>query len=94
LPGLDGVKVKKRFSPGQLIPESGIYRVEHNSHRLMHEATLLEGDLFPLCRQCKYHVRFELRRSVKNPQQLVASHNAILEDFPGLDVDPPPNRLR
>lgn len=91
---LHGVKVKKRFFPGEVIPQSGIYRVEHNSHRLMHEATLLEGDLFPLCRQCKHQVRFHLHRSVKEPQQLVGSHNAILEDFPQHNGDLPPNRSR
>src|SRR5437588_6106734 len=29
------------FSPGDTVPTSGVYRVYHDSHRLMHEATLL-----------------------------------------------------
>jgi hypothetical protein len=51
----------------------------------MHEATLLEGQLFPICRQCRHEVRFELRRAVKNPTQ-ISGYHAILEDYP--DVEP------
>ena len=32
------------------MPESGIYRVTHDSHRLMHEATLLQDQRFPICK--------------------------------------------
>jgi len=48
----------------------------------MHEATLLEGDRFPLCKQCKHGVRFELRRAVKNPTRIISGYHAILEDYP------------
>jgi hypothetical protein len=48
----------------------------------MHEATLLEGDRFPLCRQCKHAVRFELKRAVKNPTRITSGYHAILEDYP------------
>lgn len=52
----------------------------------MHEATLLAGDRFPLCKQCKRKVRFELRRAVKNPTQIISGYHAILEDYP--DAEP------
>ena len=77
--------MRKRYRPGDVVPESGIYRVTHDSHRLMHEATLLESQLFPICRQCRHEVRFELRRAVKNPTQ-ISGYHAILEDYP--DVEP------
>ena len=75
-----------KHKPGELVPKSGIYRVMHESHRLMHEATLLEGDRFPICKQCDRNVRFELRRAVKNPTLISSGYHAILEDFP--DTEP------
>jgi hypothetical protein len=77
-----GQIVRKKYRPGDAVPDSGIYRVTHESHRLMHEATLLEGTRFPICKQCKYSVRFELRRAVKNPTQITSGYHAILEDYP------------
>lgn len=78
--------MRKKYRPGDAVPESGIYRVTHDSHRLMHEATLLGGQRFPICRTCKQDVRFELRRAVKNPTQITSGFHAILEDYP--DVEP------
>ncbi len=80
------VDLKKKYRPGELIPESGIYRVTHDSHRLMHEATLLGGERFPICKQCKSAVRFELRRAVKDPTKITSGYHAILDDYP----DPEP----
>lgn len=77
--------LKKKYRPGEIVPESGVYRVTHDSHRLMHEATLLEGEKFPICRKCKLDVRFDLRRSVKDPTK-ITSHHVILEDYP--DAEP------
>ena len=79
-------RVRKKYQPGDLVPESGIYRVTHASHRLMHEATLLESTRFPLCRQCRQSVRFELRRAVNNPTRISSGYHAILEDYP--DTEP------
>jgi len=76
----------KKYRPGDLVPESGVYRVMHDAHRLMHEATLLEGDKFPICRQCNLAVRFELRRAVKDPTKITRGYHAILEDYP--DAEP------
>jgi len=51
--------------PGERVSETGIYRVEHASHRLMHQAILTAGMLFPKCRVCRCHTRFALIRPVK-----------------------------
>lgn len=76
----------KQYRPGELVPENGVYRVTHQQHRLMHEASLIKGDRFPLCKQCKQGVRFELRRAIKNPTQIPSGYHAILEDYP--DTEP------
>jgi hypothetical protein len=49
---------------GQQIPDSGIYRVTHQQHRLPHEVTLLKGETFPRCAKCGDMVEFELVQSV------------------------------
>lgn len=72
--------MKKKYRPGDHVPQSGIYRVNHDSHRLMHEATLIQGTRFPRCRECRNAVRFELRRAVQTPTS-VSGHHAILEDY-------------
>ena len=79
-------RVRKKYQLCDLVLESGIYRVTHASHRLMHEATLLESTRFPLCRQCRQSVRFELRRAVQNPTRISSGYHAILEDYP--DTEP------
>src|SRR5579864_2962824 len=73
-------QMKRTFKPGELVPTSGIYRVEHRSHRLMHEATLLAQSLFPLCRQYDTTVRFRLIRAVAR-RVLPFRSSAILEEF-------------
>ena len=75
-----------RFIPGDTVPTSGVYRVEHDSHRLMHEAALLADTLFPRCKQCKDAVRFQLVRAVMDSQVLPFHAHAFLEDF----TDPKP----
>ncbi len=54
-----------KFKTGAVIPESGIYRVEHSSHRLPHEVTLLKGEKFPKCQKCSDAVTFKLVRGLK-----------------------------
>ena len=46
------------------IPQSGVYRVVHSEHRLPHEVTLIEGQIFPHCEKCLDEVRFELVRGL------------------------------
>lgn len=72
---------RRKFKPGEQVPVSGIYRVEHDSHRLMHEAALLENKLFPRCRKCNSQVRFQLLRPVTSDRILPFRSSAILEDF-------------
>jgi len=50
--------------PGEAVPTTGIYRIFHRQHRLMHEAALIQGTSFPRCRKCKGAVRFVLARPV------------------------------
>ncbi|PYP85375.1 MAG: hypothetical protein DMG65_20850 [Candidatus Angelobacter sp. Gp1-AA117] len=70
------------YKPGDVVPESGIYKVQHDSHRLMHTATLLRETLFPLCRHCGQRVRFELRRQVKSSQVPAFRDTAHLKEYP------------
>jgi hypothetical protein len=71
----------KTYKAGDVIPASGIYRVEHESHHLMHEVTLLENTLFPRCRQCKNAVRFWLARAIQGRRLLPFRSSTILEEF-------------
>ena len=51
----------EEFKPGQIVPESGVYRITHDpAHADMpHEVTVIKGRRFPTCRHCK-EVSFEL----------------------------------
>jgi hypothetical protein len=69
------------FRPGEKVLRSGVYRVSHSTHRLMHEAALLVGDLFPSCRHCANQVRFELLRSMRDQDILPFRSGEILEVY-------------
>jgi len=79
-----------RFETGQKIPESGIYRVVHQQHRLPHEVTLLKGELFPRCIKCGDMVEFELIHTAHHERG--TSLSVLLYALPDLD-DPPTNPL-
>jgi hypothetical protein len=70
----------KTHQPGERVATTGIYRVEHESHRLMHQAILTQGMLFPRCRTCGDRVRFSLVRSVKG-RAIPFRSTEILEEF-------------
>lgn len=72
------------FRPGEPVLQSGIYRVYHKSHRLMHEATLRREDIFPCCRQCGRQVRFELVRPMQDQLTMSFRGGDILQEFPGI----------
>ena len=55
---------ESKFSVGEVIPVSGVYRVFHSIHRVSHDVTLLKNEKFPPCRQCADKVYFELVREV------------------------------
>ncbi len=59
-------KPKRRYAPGDTVPQSGVYEAFHASHRVTQTLVLLEGKGFPHCARCKEKVRFELKRAVKN----------------------------
>ncbi len=57
--------VKRRiFKTGESIPDSGIYRVVRQRHRVPHEVTLLRNEQFPRCSKCQHAVTFELLRAL------------------------------
>lgn len=70
------------FKPGEFVPVSGVYCVEHRSHRLMHNATLVINMRFPRCKQCGNGVRFTLVRRVKDTLVFPFRSTAILEEYP------------
>ncbi len=71
------------YKPGDRVPKSGVYRVYHHQHRLMHEATLEKDTRFPQCRTCKSKVQFSLVHPVKG-SVLPFRENEIMEDFPAV----------
>jgi hypothetical protein len=71
----------RTYRPGDRVPQSGVYRVEHSPHRLMHLATLVGSTRFPVCKQCGHSVRFYLVRHVKTSQVLPFRSNTYLEEY-------------
>jgi hypothetical protein len=71
-----------RYKPGDSVPASGIYCIEHEPHRLMHTATLLAQSRFPRCKQCGDAVRFTLVRRVQDWRAVPFRTTAILEEYP------------
>ena len=58
-------RMAQEFKPGEKVPSSGVYRVLHKGHRDEHDATLREGEQFPICTVCDQNVRFRLVQSAK-----------------------------
>jgi hypothetical protein len=78
-------KSRKQFRCGDIIIESGIYRVVHRKHRLPHEVTLLRDQLFPRCIECEDAVYFELLRSV--PGIMKSRFKVALYTLPVIDEE-------
>jgi hypothetical protein len=56
----------QRFQTGDVVPQTGIYRVAHLAHRLPHEVVIFAGDHFPRCAKCANSVVFELVHAVQD----------------------------
>ena len=50
---------------GMSAPETGVYEVEHGPHRLVHQVTIVAGDILPKCRKCGTSVKFTLIKAVE-----------------------------
>jgi hypothetical protein len=70
------------FKPGERVPVSAVYCIEHQSHRLMHMVTLTARSLFPRCKRCGNAVRFTLGRTVKEGRIVPFRSTAVLEEYP------------
>jgi hypothetical protein len=82
---------------------SGIYLVRHlTRHRAAHEAVVIRGEEFPICRICKAAVRYELVRRIDHihhdwdlagPRQWPTSKKSgdydSVRAFPRIEVDLP-----
>jgi hypothetical protein len=69
-------KVGDVFKPGELVENSGIYKVIHDpAHAQEHEVTVIAHKRFPPCRGCA-HPRFVLVRA--------AHHIEVHEHFKGM----------
>jgi hypothetical protein len=76
------------FGTDEIIPNSGIYRVFHQRHRLPHEVTLLRDERFPKCAKCQDAVSFELIRAVTFTDDSLELHPQIrLYELPVLDEE-------
>jgi hypothetical protein len=50
----------REFRPGDSAAVTGVYRATHLRHRMPHEITVLEAEVFPRCKKCGDKVKFEL----------------------------------
>jgi hypothetical protein len=49
------------FKPGELVRESGVYRIFHERyHTTVHDVLCICGERFPKCNQCGEGVHFQL----------------------------------
>ena len=65
----------QEFRPGQIVPESGVYRITHDAHHadMPHEVTVIKGRRFPTCRHCK-GITFELVYAAKHVAEVAHLH--------------------
>jgi len=70
-----------RFKPGQTVPHTGVYKIYHSRHHLMHEATFIEQTRFPRCKKCTNAVRFVLSRSIRAKYVLPFRSTELLKEW-------------
>jgi hypothetical protein len=54
---------EKVYRPGDVAPQSGVYRVVHDGHRSDHEVSFFKDEMFPSCLRCGPAVGFVLLRT-------------------------------
>ncbi len=64
---------------GEVVPRTGLYRVNHQEHRTIHHAILWESEIFPSCRICGDAVAFEFLRPM--PESNEFEHVGYDRDF-------------
>jgi hypothetical protein len=52
------MSVEKLYRSGQIVPQTGLYRVVHYQHRLPHDVVMTKGEVFPCCNKCGTRVSF------------------------------------
>ncbi len=70
---------------GDIVPQSGIYRVVHEGHRLPHLVTLLAGEKFPRCSRCDDKVHFEVVQTVPHLDEV--RERIVLHELPAFEHD-------
>jgi hypothetical protein len=70
------------FKPGQTVPASGVYCLDHRQHELMHLVTLQINTLFPRCKRCGDAVRFTLLRRLKDGSVTPFRSTTFLDAYP------------
>jgi hypothetical protein len=60
---------ESQFTPGEVVPCSGVYRISHVEHRAEHDGILLKGQPFPVCTMCGEKVRFQLIQAANPIEQ-------------------------
>lgn len=64
---------------GEVVPRTGLYRVNHRYHRTAHQAILWETEIFPPCRTCGDAVTFEFLQPM--PESNAFEHVGYDGDF-------------
>jgi hypothetical protein len=89
-PAADKTTETATFRTDEIVPQSGIYRVRHSSHRVPHEVTLLRDQYFPRCANCDTAVIFELVRAVLDESETaILSPRICLYELPVFEDDGP-----
>ena len=50
----------QKYRTGERVPQTGIYKVTHDHHRLPHQVIIIKNEVFPRCAKCEDTVFFEM----------------------------------
>ena len=79
---------RRKYASGEIAPQSGIYEVVHQGHRLPHEVTMLSGQVFPPCAKCADAVYFKLVREVVE-DETPSAFRVTLNQLPEIEREEP-----